>query len=82
MIVTIQKWGNSQGLRISKAMLSDADIEVGDAVDVVVRDGVLILTPVRRVRGGHDIRDLVRRVPRGYKPGELDWGLPAGREVW
>jgi len=82
VIVTIQKWGNSQGLRISKAMLSDADIEVGDAVDVVVRDGVLILTPVRRVRGGHDIRDLVRRVPRGYKPGELDWGLPAGREVW
>lgn len=82
MIVTIQKWGNSQGLRISKTMLSDADIDVGDSVDVAVRDGVLIVTPVRRVRGGHDLRALVQRVPKGYKPGELDWGVPAGREVW
>lgn len=82
MITKIQKWGNSQGLRLSKTLLSDADIDVGDAVDVAVHKGALIVTPVRRVRGGHDLRDLVRRVPRGYKPRELDWGSPIGREVW
>lgn len=82
MITKIQKWGNSQGVRLSKILLSHADMDVGDAVDVAVHNGALTLTPVRRVRGGHDLRDLVRRVPRGYKPGELDWGFPAGREVW
>lgn len=82
MITKIQKWGNSQGLRLSKTLLSDADIQVGDAVDVAAHNGALIVTPVRRVRGGHDLRDLVRRIPKGYKPAELDWGTPVGREVW
>ena len=82
MITRIQKWGNSQGLRLSKALLSDADLDVGDAVDVVVRGGALTVTPVRRVRGGHDLQTLVRRIPKGYTSRELDWGPPAGREVW
>ncbi len=82
MVTRIQKWGNSQGLRISKTMLEDADIDVGDAVEVAVREGALVVTPVRRVRGGHDLRELVRRIHKGYKPGELDWGVPAGREAW
>jgi antitoxin MazE len=55
MITTIQKWGNSQGLRLSKTLLSDVEIAVGDAVDVAVHKGALIVTPVRRVRGGHDL---------------------------
>ena len=82
MITKVQKWGNSQGLRISKQLLSDAEIEVGDAVDVSVRDGALIIMPVRRVRGELDIEYLVREIPADYKPGEPDWGPPAGREVW
>ncbi|MGH7584461.1 MAG: AbrB/MazE/SpoVT family DNA-binding domain-containing protein [Gemmatimonadales bacterium] len=82
MITRVQKWGNSQGLRLSRSLLSDVDIDVGDAVDVAVREGALIVTPVRRVRGGHDLRELVRRVPRGAKPTEWDWGSPVGREAW
>jgi antitoxin MazE len=82
MITRIQKWGNSQGLRLSKSLLSDAEITVGDAVDVAVRGGALVVTPVRRVRGGHDLRELVRRIPKGYKQSDVDWGPPAGREVW
>ena len=82
MITKVQKWGNSQGLRLSKSLLADADIDVGDSVDVVVQDGVLLVTPVRRVRGGHDLRELVRRIPKGKKSCELDWGAPVGREVW
>ena len=82
MITKVQRWGNSQGVRVSKQLLSDVDINVGDAVEVAVRDGVLVVTPMRRVRGGHDLRALVRRIPKGYKPETLDWGRPVGREVW
>jgi antitoxin MazE len=82
MITRIQKWGNSQGLRLPKAMLADADIAVGDEVDVSVEGGVLVIRPARRVRGRHDLADLVRRLPRGRREGEVDWGSPAGREVW
>ncbi len=82
MITKVQKWGNSQGLRLSKSLLSDVAINIGDAVDVIVRQGALIVTPVRRVRGGHDLRELVRRVPKGYQTAELDWGSRVGREAW
>jgi len=82
MNTKVQKWGNSQGLRLSKELLSEADIKVGDAVDVAVRDGVLVVTPVHRVRGGQDLKELVKHIPNDYKPEELDWGRPVGREVW
>lgn len=82
MITKIQKWGNSQGLRLTKTVLSDADIDVGDFVDVAVHKGSLVVTPVRRVRGGSDLRALVRRIPKSDTPFEFDWGAPAGREVW
>lgn len=82
MITKVQKWGNSQGVRLSKELLLNAAIDVGDAVDVAIRDGALVVMPVRRVRGGHDLKQLVSRIPKGYKPEELDWGPPVGREVW
>jgi antitoxin MazE len=82
MVTRVQKWGNSQGLRLSKELLSDAHIDVGDTVDVAVQEGSIIVTPVRRVRGALDLEQLVAAIPKGYKPGEADWGLPAGREVW
>ena len=63
-------------------MLAEADIEVGDSVDVAVHKGALVVTPARRVRGGHDLRDLVRRIPNGDEPAELEWGATVGREVW
>jgi antitoxin MazE len=82
VITKVQRWGNSQGLRLSKELLSDADIEVGDSVEVVARDGVIVVTPARRVRGGHDLGQLVREIPADYNPGEVDWGPPTGGEVW
>jgi antitoxin MazE len=82
MITKVQKWGNSQGLRISKELLSNADIEVGDAVNVAVRDGALVVTPVNRVRGTQNLAQLVKDIKKGYRPEELDWGQPVGREVW
>mgnify|MGYP001598642899 FL=1 len=82
MITKVQKWGNSQGLRLSKQLLAEVEISVGDAVDVAVRDGRIVVAPVRRVRGRYDLRELVRRIPRDYQTQEFDWGRPVGKEVW
>ncbi len=82
MVTRVQSWGNSQGLRLSKRILEDARVSVGDEVDVVVRDGIILLTPVKRSRGKVSLRKLVARIPRGYRPEEAQWGAPVGREVW
>jgi antitoxin MazE len=82
MVTKVQKWGNSQGLRLPKQMLEEVRISVGDDVDVTTRDGVIVVAPVKKVRGKHSLRELVSRIPEGYAAGELDWGEPVGREAW
>ncbi len=82
MVTKVQSWGNSQGLRLSKQVLEDAHVSVGDEVDVAVRDGLIVVAPLKRTRGKVSLRSLVARIPKDYKPQETDWGKPAGREVW
>ena len=82
MVTKIQKWGNSQGLRLGKQVLEDARIAVGDSVDVAARDGVIVIAPLKRIRGKQSLQELVSRIPGNYKTGEIDWGKPRGREVW
>jgi antitoxin MazE len=82
VITKVQSWGNSQGLRLNRQVLEEAHIAVGDQVVLSVREGVILVAPARRVRGGCDLRALVARIPRDYKPEEVDWGKPVGREVW
>ena len=82
MVTKIQKWGNSQGLRLAKQVLEDAHISVGDDVDVTVREGLIVVAPTRRVRGKRSLQELVSRIPENYKTEETGWGQPLGREVW
>ena len=57
MVTKIQKWGNSQGLRLGKQVLEDARIAVGDSVDVAARDGVIVIAPLRRIRGKQSLQE-------------------------
>jgi antitoxin MazE len=82
MLAKIQKWGNSQGLRLTKNLLADAQLGVGDEVDINVKDGIMIVTPAKKMRGKHNLKDLVARIPEDYQPGESDWGDPVGKEAW
>ena len=82
MFTRVRKWGNSQGLRFSKSVLAEARIDIGDQVRVSVQEGRIIVEPVSRVRGSHDLRALVARMPKDYQVQETDWGPPVGREAW
>ncbi|MBW1775644.1 MAG: AbrB/MazE/SpoVT family DNA-binding domain-containing protein [Deltaproteobacteria bacterium] len=82
MLTKIQKWGNSQGLRIAKSLLADVNIDVGDEVDIKVKDGIIIVSPAKRRRGLHNLKELVARIPENYQTSEMDWGEPVGEEVW
>jgi antitoxin MazE len=82
VVTKVQKWGNSQGLRLTKQVLEDVGILIGDEVDVTARDGVIVIAPVRRVRGKRSLQELVSRIPGSYKSSEVEWGKPMGRDAW
>ena len=76
----IQKWGNSQGLRLSQELLAQAEIAVGDDVEVVVSEQQIVVR--KRQRPKYDIAELVTRIPQGYKVEEVATGTAVGREAW
>ena len=81
MVTRVRKWGNSQG-QFSRSVPTEARVDVGDHVRVSVREGRLIVEPVSRVRGSHDLRALVARMPKDHQVEETDWGPRVGRETW
>lgn len=82
MVTKVQKWGNSQGLRVPRDVLKQAQIGVGDDVQVSVRGGRIIVEPVTKVRGRYKLKALVAKIPKGYRAEEVDWGSPSGKEAW
>ena len=82
MHTRIQKWGNSQGIRIARHLLKEAQIELGDEVNISVQDGALIISPLKNIRGRYKLEDLVKEIPADYQAEEVDWGEPVGKEVW
>jgi antitoxin MazE len=81
MRATIQKWGNSQGIRINKEILEQTHLSVGDNVEVFAKDGLVIVQPETRKKK-YRLEDLVARIPAGYTSSEEPMGAPVGREEW
>ena len=82
MLVKVQKWGNSQGIRLSKEVLAEADILVGDDLEIVPTKGQIVIKPIHKIRGKYELKDLVSQIPANYKVAEEDWGAAVGLEVW
>ena len=80
MVTKVQRWGNSQGLRLPKHLLELADIAVGDEVEVIVSDQQILVKKVPRSR--YDLAELVARIPKRYRTKEVDFGPPLGKETW
>jgi antitoxin MazE len=81
MVTRVQRWGNSPGLRIPKAVLAEAHIDVDDKVQISVEGGRIIIEPVCRIRGKYTIEELVALLPENYEAEELDWDEAVGGEV-
>ena len=79
MMTRLAKWGNSLAVRIPKHIAAEANVQDGDAVDVSIEDGTIV---VRRVVKRYTIEELVADMPRDNRHGETDWGPPVGKEVW
>jgi antitoxin MazE len=82
MTARIQKWGNSQGLRVPKPLLDAGHFTVGEEVEMFAEVGQLIIRPAVKPKTKLKIQDLVARMPKGYKPHEESSGPAVGKEVW
>jgi antitoxin MazE len=78
MQTRVAKWGNSQGVRLSKALLDALGLKTNDRVNVTVVNNSLVVTPEPE----HDINWLLADYDRENRPNDYDWGEQMGREIW
>jgi antitoxin MazE len=76
MAVTLQKWGNSIGVRLPKPMLEQVGLTEGSAVEIVIEGDHLV---IRRQR--LKLADLLAQCRPENRPEAIDFGPPVGREI-
>ena len=83
MLTTIQKWGNSQGVRLPKAILDELFLQENDQVEIEAEnDSIIIKRATRKRRAKKSLEELFKDYNGKYKCEELDSGRPVGKEVW
>ncbi len=88
MYATIQRWGNSNGLRIPKPLLEALGIRENDRVELTQSEDTITI----RKAAATSHKTLEERLTAFYgKPvdqieriqnKEMDWGRPEGAEEW
>ena len=81
MVLTINKWGNSQGIRFPKDLLRQLNAKVGSSLNVEYHDGKVIIEPID-IPKKYDIHELVKNITPDNKSEEVNWGKTEGKEVW
>ena len=81
-ILSIRKWGNSQGILLPKHILELIRLDVGDQVECEVKEGCLILRPkTKKVRPKFTLEEVLAKIPENFEQKEVDWGESVGEEV-
>jgi antitoxin MazE len=79
MYTTIQKWGNSQAVRLPKAILEMAELHENDQVEIKVQDGNLVIVPVKKHK---TLEERIAGYKGDYRGSEWDTGKPVANEVF
>lgn len=81
MEAELKPWGNSQGIRLPKAVLKEAGFQPDDTLAIRAEKGKIIL--YRSVRHKTLEERAAEYDGKLNLDGELDWrGDPVGKEVW
>lgn len=81
MTTTIQKWGNSQGIRIPKYLLEALKWQDNEEITINVNEDKLVIEKADSKKK-KTIAELFADYDGEYTPEEFNWGEPMGREVW
>lgn len=74
----IQSWGNSQAVRLPKALLESAQLNLDEKVEIQVVDGNIVIKKAKP----KTFKELIAGYEGTYKYEEWDTGKPVGKEVF
>ncbi len=78
---TIQKWGNSQGIRIPKHILNELKWHNNEAITIKAENEKIIIEKLKQDKR-KNINELFADFDGQYTATEIDWGKAVGKEIW
>jgi antitoxin MazE len=79
MQTSVQKWGNSLGLRIPSVYAKELHLLDGSIVDIQRKENEIIISPAKKKKS---LNDLIQLITNENQHGEIDFGSPHGKEEW
>lgn len=80
MRAKVKKWGNSAAVRIPSSLLAAASLALEETVEVREEAGRIVIEPVRQKT--FDLKQLLKGITPKNQHEAVDFGPPAGKEVW
>ena len=80
MVAKIQKWENSQGLRLPKHVLETARMTVGDDVEILADEEEILIK--KKSKPKFDLAEMISKMPHDYQAREESFGKRVGKEEW
>ena len=84
----VRRWGNSQGIRLSKEIMTQMKLQENDTIEINICDGKMVIEKINKPK----YLNLTERLESFYKKSideihvdstqEVDVGDPKGNEFW
>ena len=80
MEIRLQKWGNSNGIRIPSNILKSLNLKVNDCLNIEQVDNKIVITIPKREK--IDLDKLFKEYHGDNLAKDFEWDNPIGREIW
>jgi antitoxin MazE len=80
METTIQKWGNSLGVRLPKNVTESQSLKAGSIVRITTNKTGIAITVQKKP--APTLSSLLKGISPKNKHAEVDWGKALGGEIW
>lgn len=80
MEARLQKWGNSDGIRIPSALLKALNLKTNDSVTIEQIDDKIVIS--KSIKKKISLEERFKNYNGKNLAKEFEWDGPVGREVW
>lgn len=80
MEARIQKWGNSNGIRIPSSILKSLGLKTNDSVIISENDDKIVITKAKDEK--ISLKDRFKKYDGPNLINDFEWDKPRGRKIW
>lgn len=80
MEVKVQKWGNSDGIRIPSSYLKELGIKTNDIIDIVQEEDRIVITKSKRKK--ISLKERIKNYNGENLAKDFVWDECVGKEIW